>query len=42
MPVGRSVRTIRRWELARLDRHEVELHAKQTQAFEEWHGPIDW
>ena len=29
-------------ELAWFDRHIVTLEAKETQAFEDWYGPIDW
>ena len=29
-------------ELAWFDRHVVTLEAKETQAFEDWYGPIDW
>jgi hypothetical protein len=29
-------------ELAWFDRHVVTLEVKETQAFEDWYGPIDW
>ncbi|MHB8263343.1 MAG: RES family NAD+ phosphorylase [Acidimicrobiales bacterium] len=29
-------------ELAWFDRHEVTLEAKETRAFDDWYGPIDW